>query len=503
LAKDPKAVGTAPPSGGAWRAWCAWLDAPLSGWSCVLGWCAATAVFLLFIDALGGFSATDSYESVYTTWALANGHAACAFPHGFNVTAPLYPLLSAGGVALEHVGRGTPFPAVTPGHCNTAFIAIDAWSHRTDALVRTLQVGLLAWLAFQSGAIALLRAIGRGRCRWEPATLLLLACLPPVWSCLQSTFHPEDLLALGLALWALACALRRSWGWAGALVGLAVLTQQYALLIAVPLFFIAPPLRRAPYALAASAMVGLVALPLVIVTSGSAAHAIFLGTGASHGIGGALVSQLHLHGWRVVLVSRVVPLVVSGAVAWWAARRLGSRVRAPVVMLSLVAFSLALRLVFEQQLFEYYFMALSVVLVLLDVAQGRLRAWLVAWLGAVPMVCLTELSGIARHEDLIRLGVLAAAGIVLVRQKPALVPTANRLPWIALIACTLLSWSGSSLLGATHPWLWQLVLVSWGLCLAAQPLLHAMRTDPTPLLRTVALRPEVPRFARVGAVASR
>ncbi len=410
-------------TGDAWRAW---MDAPLPGWACVLGWFAATAVFLLLVRELGGFGQADTYESVFTTWAIANGHAACAFPRGFNVTAPLYPLVSAGVVAFVHVGRGTPFPDVTRGNCDQAFVAINSWSLQSGAIGRTLQAGVVGWLALLGGSAAVLRACGRGRTRWEPATVILLAVLPPVWICVQSTFHPEDLLALGLALGAVACAVRGSqlpagppagpsaWVWAGILVGLAVLAQQFAALVAVPLFFVAPPTRRTWYVVAASATVAAVATPLLAVTSGSAFHAIFLGTGVSHGIGGALVSLLHLHAAGLVLVSRVLPLVVAGGVAWWMARRLGSAIRTPIVVLSLVAFSLGLRLIFEQQVFGYYFMALTVVLVLLDVARRRLRSSLVAWLCAVPAVYVTQVGTLLRSADLFRICVIATAGVVLV-----------------------------------------------------------------------------------------
>ena len=55
-------------------------------------------------------------------------------------------------------------------------------------------------------------------------------------------------------------------------------------------------------------------------------------------------------------------------------------------LISLVATSLALRLVFEQNIFGYYFMALCVTLVLLDVISGRIRGELVAWLALITLV---------------------------------------------------------------------------------------------------------------------
>ena len=47
-----------------------------------------------------------------------------------------------------------------------------------------------------------------------------------------------------------------------------------------------------------------------------------------------------------------------------------------------------LLVIFEQQMFGYYFMALSVSLLLLDVVRGHIRGSLVAWLATVSMVYL-------------------------------------------------------------------------------------------------------------------
>jgi Dolichyl-phosphate-mannose-protein mannosyltransferase len=438
---------------------------------------------LFLLHVLGGFASPDSFESAFTTWAIAEGHASCAYPRGFNLTAPLYPLVSAGVVAFEHVTRGTPLPPATQGSCSQGFVAMNAWSLRSDALGPILQVGVVGWLALMSGSVALLRACGRGRRRWEPATVILLACLPPVLACVQSTFHPEDLLAVGLVLGAVACACRssdqgtgREWILAGVLVGLAVQTQQFAVLVAVPLFFVAPRTRRSSFVLAAMVTVAAVAVPMLMVTSGSALHAVLFGTGNSYGIGGALVSYLHLHGARVVVVSRLLPLALSGYAAWWMARRLGSQVRTPVVVLSLVAFSLGLRLLFELQLFAYYFMALTVALVLLDVVRGRLRGSLVAWLCAVPVVFVNQLDILGERADLVRVGcVLASAGAILVLFHTRRAPWTHVAPWVGVIACTVASGLTMGPLGPSPMWVWQSVLVCWGLALSVPPALTVLR----------------------------
>jgi hypothetical protein len=71
--------------------------------------------------------------------------------------------------------------------------------------------------------------------------------------------------------------------------------------------------------------------------------------------------------------------------ASWAARRLGSALLEPLPLASLIATSLSLRLVFEQNLFGYYFMALAVMLAVLDVLRGRISLYLVGWLALVAL----------------------------------------------------------------------------------------------------------------------
>lgn len=352
-----------------------WLDAPLPGWCCALGWCVATALFIGVVALFGGPSHTDTQESVYGTWAIAHGDTACAYPgvtfEGYPVIAPLYLLASGAIAAVTRIGHTVAFPsaaALGPG-CDKAFVAMNRWSVHAGALGPTAWIGCAAWLVLMFGVVAWLRASGRGRRGWEPVTLVVVACLPPVWMCVELAFHPQDLMALGFALAALACARRDRWIGAGFLVALAVLSQQYALLVAAPLLVLAPPTRRIRYAAAALVTAAIVDIPLLIVTStGHALRAITLGTGDNASIGGTMLWELHLHGASVVLLSRVAPIAVAMALAWWVSRRHGPAALQPVLLMSVVAVSLGLRLVFEQNIFAYYFMALAVCVVLLDVA---------------------------------------------------------------------------------------------------------------------------------------
>ena len=218
------------------------LDAPLSGVWCAVGWLIATAVFVELVKALGGLGPLDTYESVFSTWAIADGQFTCAFPVGYRVIAPVYPLVSGAVTALDHAGNAVLFSSpirtrttmrpLVPGHR-----LVVAQVQCTQQHARRRVPGSAGP---QGGLVSLLRACGRGRCGWEPATVVVVAVLPPVWFCIQNTFHPQDLFAMGFALAAMACACRSAWAAAGVFIALAVLSQQFAVLVAVPLLVLAP-----------------------------------------------------------------------------------------------------------------------------------------------------------------------------------------------------------------------------------------------------------------------
>jgi len=475
------------------------LAQPLPGWACLLGWCAATVLFLVVLHLLGGSSTVDSVESVYSTWAIAHGHVACAFVKPpadgvssyapFTYIAPVYPLLAGGVAALTHIGSAVPFPSSALGpHCATAVPAIYQWSLRSGALGQTVVIGDMGWIVLMFGAIAFVRSTGRGRCGWEVLTVLVLASLPPVWAAVQTDFHPEDLMAMGLSLAGLACALRHRWGWAGVLLALAVLTQQYALLIAAPLLVVAPKKSRLSFILAAVVTAALVVVPLLQAASdvpNQVLRAIVLGSGDSSGTGGTLLQELHLQGVFLTGASRVAPIVLSMLLAWWLVRRLGAVVLSPVPLTALFAVSLSLRLVLEENLrHTYYFMALAVALVLLDVARGHLRGAVLAWVALVTLaydtgaflVFSSDIPGAGLRQHLPE--ILAVGGLLVIivdvtrgRFRPYL------MAWVALIMYGFVSWPFiSGPFWSQFPILfWQLVLVSTGIGLAAAPLLSYVR----------------------------
>ena len=489
---EPSESGAVAPDGSRWLPWLSdKLNRPLSTRLCVLGWLVSIGLFVALVGFLGGPSSFDSQESIYSTWAIAHGEVACAYPSvvqaGDPSVAPLYPLLSGGIAAVARIGTGVPFPSAAtlgPG-CRKGLAAMNQWYPDSRALNPTQWIGCVAWLALMVGVIVWLRTSGRGRCGWEPATLLFVAGLLPVWMCVQSDFHPQDLLALGLALAATACARRQRWLTAGILLALAVLSQQFALLVAVPLLVLAPRAKKIPLTCAALLTGMIVVLPLTVLTSGRVLRAIALGTGDNTSKGGTVLWETHAYGVAGVLLYRVAPIVVSALLSWWAVRRLGHRALDPVPLMSLVAVSLGLRLVFEESLNAYYFMALAVTLVVLEATRGSIRRTVVAWLLVLTVViCRISFLPFGRtrlgpyfQTGIVPLVIGAAMVVAVVAQLLRRGDRRNLWPWAAVAAVDLVFvLPGGNRFSAGHViWFWQIVLVVPGLLLAAQPLRNSVK----------------------------
>jgi Glycosyltransferase family 87 len=484
------------------------LNQPLPNRQCVLGWVVATVIFAGLVAGLGGPSTNDAAESVYSTWFIAHGDFACMYPpalaNGLEhkvvpnyvpgpYTAPLWPLLSGGLAAATHIGSALPFPSSSElgANCSQAYITTYHWAHKTRALYSTIGLGYVAWFVMLAGVVALLRAAGRGRCGWELAGVVLVALVPSAWMALMNEYHPQDLLAMGLVLAGLALALRRSWTWAGVLFGLAVASQQFALLALVPLFVVAPARGRWRLAGGSVAAWVLVALPFV-VASRRALSAITIGTGNFPSYGGTLVRYLHLHGDPLILVSRILPLVAAAGVAWWMHRRFGERALEPLPLLSLMAICVSLRLVFEQNMFGYYFLALSVLLILLEIVDGRIRGELVAWITMVLLVYNPVPFGLAYNAvswgehaatSLPELATAVVLGLIVWDAAHRRVRW-HLLAWFVIAVLALCQWPpwsqqwpswGNAFRPPFHNWSWQLILLPTGIALAAWPLITSMR----------------------------
>jgi hypothetical protein len=475
-----------------------WLDRSLSPFECVLGWLVATIVFVGLTGFIGGPVQGDSAISIFTTWLIAHGHIACSYSsfdvarlpslaQPFSFIAPLYPLLTAGFLALFHITYSVPFPSAARlgNHCLTSNFATYKWAVKAGAITPTVDLGYLTWFPLMAGTVALLRAVGRGRKGWEPATLLFLAVLPPVFDCLTEYFHPQDILALGFVLGSLACGLRGRWIRTGILIGLAFTSNQYGILIAAPMLVLAPRSLRIKFVTAALATVALIVVPMVILTSGHALRSSLLGSGFSGGRYGAVLWETGLRGTSLLVVSRASPIIVAMALAWWAKHRLGDDVLQPIPFLSIAATSLALRLVFETGLWGYYFLAVTTLLVLIDVIYGRFRSHFLAWLTLL-IVTIDPFPwgfmsngqswGLAAREWLPNIVAASLAFIVTYDLRR------HRIRWyvvalLIFVCATLVKWpwNHEALRQQLPVWLTQVVLVPIALWLSLSPLLGAVR----------------------------
>lgn len=414
-----------------------WLDRPLSGLSSVLGWLLALAIFVGMTTLFGGVTQLDSILSTYSSWFIAHGNVSCAYPPGSSigiaVTAPLYTLVAGGLSFVFGVGHGAAFPtqAALGSHCLTWLAPIRHWSSNTHALTATLRFGYVGWLALMIGVIAVIRSSGRGRTGWEPLTLVIIACTPPVFMCLQYLFHPQDLLSMGLLLCGVASFQRQRWTLAGIMLGLAFTAQQFAILVLVALLILASNSGRLKLAFGATVTWMVISLPLIVATSGRAFRATLVGSGLGGSEINSISWNLHITSSAAVDLWRIMPILSTAILAIWAKRRLGQAAFGPVPLMALVATALSMRLIFDEGLYGYYFMAVCVALILLDVLRREFRIELIAWIALIVLVF-------------------------------------DPLPW-----------GYDPLLRNVQLWIWQLLLVTPAVWLSFSPLLGAIRGFPS------------------------
>lgn len=474
-----------------------WLDRPLSNIACFISWLISTVIFFGIAGALGGPTEGDVSESAYGTWSVAHGNLSCIYPPAashnlsqladpFTLAAPLYPLVSGGLAALLRIGSNVSFP--TTGdlgtHCLNAFNAIFKWSVKSSAILPTVRLSYFVWLVLAAGVVWLVRAANRGRRGWEALALVMIAATAPVVMCFTYYFHPQDVLAMGLVLGAVAAAMQGRWYLAGALMGLAFSSQQFALLVAVPLLVLAPARDRFRYLVGVAALLIVVDIPIVIATSGRGIRTVLLGSSrVGYNItsfGGTVVWLIKLHGVALFVVSRVFPIVLALAVTWWFWKRYGSDLLQPVPLMSLITFDLVTRLIFEENLFGYYFMATAVALVLMDVVGGRVRGQTLAWLGLfmvwfdpvhIGLVPNLTTWALSLYNDIpIALFAIGALCVVvdLINRRYRV----YKYLWLVVVALTAENklWGRASAVYEAKGWMFQIVLVACAILLAIGPL---------------------------------
>ncbi len=356
----------------------------------VWGWLLSTVVFVGLVYALGGPTVSDSISTSFPTWAIAHGDVACAYP----ATAPfpqvdtLYPIIAGGLSALFGIGHGIAFPTAAQlgPHCSHAVGSISAWSNKGNIVAATDRLAFVGWLFLTGGVMLFLRETGRRGQRWVLAALMLMAISPPILDGIYVDLHPEDFIALGLGLIAVTLARHKYWFAAGLLVGLAVTSQQFALLIAAPLFILIPHRQKIRYAAGAALSFLSVLSTLALLTSGRSLKSSLIGSGYTPAASGTIVTKLGIANNVELTFARALPIIIATLLAWWVWRRLGEASFEPLILTSLLATSLVLRIVFDPNLWGYYALASTVGIILIDVQRGRTRFVFFLWLSIILLV---------------------------------------------------------------------------------------------------------------------
>lgn len=350
---------------------------------------ASFGLVLLILAREGVNAQRDEWLFMAPASFIAHGNLACAFaPHGgYAPTAPLLPLLVAGLIAATRLGMSTPFPAARAlgPSCHGGYQLARAWWSHGHVEAWALALATVAWLVLVAGVVALVRTTRRGRTGVEFLACVLIAAVPPIFMTMTYPAHPEYALAFGLALLAWAQLRRDHPVWAGALLALAVVSQESALLVAIPLVVCASRYAIRVGAAAVTTTVALV-VGLDVATDGRL-HAVLAGGGATVPNGSTWLDTLPLQGHSVLLLSRATPLALSAALAWMVRRRVHTTADGDVARsLALIGASLDLRLIFEVNIWGYYFMGVALALVIGLVVEGRARWPTLAWLATVCVI---------------------------------------------------------------------------------------------------------------------
>jgi hypothetical protein len=278
---------------------------------------AAAGVWLMSYLALYGFGWNDYASEVVPAYdALTTGHLS-----QFLALAPGY------GGSLE---LRAPF-AFVPG----------LWHGGEVAVYQAVSIPcLVAAALFAVWLVGRMRAFGVGRL--ARATALGLCVVNPVTLYALQDGHPEELLGAVLCVAAVLAARRGRAGWAGVLLGLAIVNKQWALVAIGPVLVALPAHRWRTLALAGTIAVGFY-LPLLL--SSYLTHPAGLGTAAVVQSGSGTIFQpwqlwwfLGAHGHIVKDAFGVVKVGYRTPPAW-----IGIVSHPLVVALSVPATLLALR----------------------------------------------------------------------------------------------------------------------------------------------------------------
>lgn len=336
------------------------------------------------VQIMGGFNSGDAESTLYSSVMMSHGYWSCTyrgFPSSYTVSGPIYLMASALAQWITRAGFSSSLTASSLGsHCQYSFNAYVQWSSNPSAYYAALRTGIVAWFALCVSGVGLLRCsnLPRNRSVWLLA--ITFAVTPPLIFCVQEYYHPQDVWALAMLFAATSLWLRHRMYGAGFFLALAVMSQPYALLGLIVLLAISPWVACRKLAVGGMVTTIVTVTMMVVISGPRALTASLIGTGDTTIHIGTWMWELHISSVYGLLLSRLAPLAAAIAISRWCYRRRPDIADDPVLLLSLMATCLSLRLVFEENLWSYYCMATGVTLVLRDIVAARVSRGTIYWL---------------------------------------------------------------------------------------------------------------------------
>jgi hypothetical protein len=380
---------------------------------------AALGVFVGIVTLRGGPSVGDAYAVTKPAAALADGNLTEAAQDSVLPQPPGYALLTSPLVLVFRPLIGSPtwcdgrVPAATRvllPFCAPDQLATHRW-YRSQGVL-----GILAWVVLALGCIRLLRTAGTGGGPAELLLVLVLAAMPAAAAGVVETFHPQDLVCVGLVCAGLAETLRRRWVATGVLFGVAFLCKQFALLALVGVVVAVPGWReRVRVVISAAVVVACGLIPFIAVdpsgtwNSLSAVNSGGVGTITS----GTVLGLTKLAESTKLLIARDLPVLLAFAMALWARRRAGAELLSAAPLIGLATACLAARLVAEVWFSSYYLLAVSAGLLLLDLAAKRPPVLSFVWIAGTGAL-VEQAGGIPTTAPAAVVAFVAAIGAVVI-----------------------------------------------------------------------------------------
>jgi hypothetical protein len=380
---------------------------------------AALGVFVGIVTVRGGPSVGDAYAVTKPAAALADGNLSEAAQDSVLPQPPGYALLTAPFVLVFRPLIGSPtwcdgrVPAATRmllPFCAPDQLATHRW-YRSQGVL-----GILAWIVLALGCVWLLRVAGAGAGPAELILIVVLAGMPAASAGVVETFHPQDLVCVGLVCMGLGAALRRRWVATGLLFGMAFLCKQFALLPLLAVVVAVPGWRaRLGVLVPVAAVVACGVIPFAVVDPSGTWNSLSAVNAGGVGMvtSGTVLGLTSLTESTKLLIARDGPVLLALAMALWARRRAGAGLLSAAPLIGLATACLAARLVAEVWFSSYYLVAVSAGLVLLDLASKRPPLLSFVWIAATG-VLVEQAGGIPTTAPAAGVAFVAAIGAVVI-----------------------------------------------------------------------------------------